>query len=101
MDNSIKYTKKGGTIKLDSHFIQHTNTAVITVADTGIGISKEHIPHIFERFYRADKSRTKSSGGTGLGLSIAKWILDMHQGTIDVWSELDIGTVIKITFPVK
>lgn len=101
MDNSIKYTKKGGTIKLDSHLIQHTNTAVITVADTGIGISKENIPHIFERFYRADKSRTKSSGGTGLGLSIAKWILDMHQGTIDVWSELDIGTVIKITFPVK
>ncbi|HBC97884.1 MAG TPA: sensor histidine kinase [Clostridium sp.] len=101
MDNSIKYTKEGGIIKLDCYFAEDINAAVITVADTGIGISKEHIPHIFERFYRADESRTKSSGGTGLGLSIAKWILDIHKGKIDVWSELDIGTVMKITFPVK
>lgn len=101
MDNSIKYTKEGGTIKLDCYLTKNINTAAIIIADTGIGISKEHIPHIFERFYRADKSRTKSSGGTGLGLSIAKWIIDMHEGKIDVWSELDIGTVIKITFPVK
>lgn len=101
MDNSIKYTKEEGTIKLDCYFKEDTNAAVITVADTGIGISKEHIPHIFERFYRVDESRTKSSGGTGLGLSIAKWILDMHKGKIEVWSELDIGTIIKIIFPVK
>lgn len=101
MDNSIKYTKEEGTIKLDCYFKEDTNAAVITIADTGIGISKEHIPHIFERFYRVDESRTKSSGGTGLGLSIAKWILDMHKGKIEVWSELDIGTIIKIIFPVK
>jgi len=99
VDNSIKYTPEGGTIKLDCYL--RYNTAVITIGDTGIGISEEDIPHIFERFYRADKSRTKSSGGTGLGLSIAKWILDEHNGKIDVWSKLDIGTVIKIIIPVK
>ncbi|MFL0197060.1 sensor histidine kinase [Clostridium sp. WILCCON 0269] len=99
IDNSVKYTPEGGVIKLDCYL--KYNTAVITIADTGIGISKEDISHIFERFYRADKSRTKSSGGTGLGLSIAKWILDKHNGKIDVWSKLDIGTVIKIGIPVK
>ncbi|KAA8669320.1 sensor histidine kinase [Clostridium sp. HV4-5-A1G] len=97
VDNSIKYTQKGGTITVDSYVKE--NSAVIVIADTGVGISKEDIPHIFERFYRVDKSRTKSSGGTGLGLSIAKWIIDKHYGKIDVWSELQIGTIMKITFP--
>ncbi|MHC6180148.1 sensor histidine kinase [Clostridium sp. JNZ X4-2] len=99
IDNSIKYTPSGGTVMLDSYL--KDNAAVIVVSDTGIGISEEDIPRIFDRFYRADKSRTKSSGGTGLGLSIARWIIDRHNGKIDIWSQVDIGTVIKITIPIS
>ena len=82
---------------LDSYL--RKGEAVIVVSDTGAGIAEKDIPHIFDRFYRADKSRTKSSGGTGLGLSIAKWIIDQHNGKISVWSEIQIGTVIKIILP--
>jgi signal transduction histidine kinase len=98
IDNSIKYTEEGGSIQIDSY--KQDNEAIITIGDNGTGISKEDLPHIFDRFYRADKSRTKSSGGTGLGLSISKWIIDNHNGKINVWSEIDIGTVIKITLPI-
>lgn len=99
VDNSIKYTPEGGNITLDS--IKKSNSALITIKDTGIGISKVDIPNIFNRFYRADKSRTKSSGGTGLGLSIAKWIIDNHHGLIDVASKEDEGTTIVIQLPLK
>ncbi len=98
IDNSIKYTEEGESIRVDSY--KKENEAVITIADNGTGISKEDLPRIFDRFYRADKSRTKSSGGTGLGLSISKWIIDKHNGTIHVWSEIDIGTIVKITLPI-
>ncbi|ATW26067.1 sensor histidine kinase [Candidatus Formimonas warabiya] len=99
MDNSIKFTPVGGTIKLNLY--QKAKKAVISIEDSGIGISKEDLPYIFNRFYRADKSRTKSSGGTGLGLAIAKWIIDNHQGKIDVWSELNAGTVVRIELPLQ
>ncbi|RMD02685.1 sensor histidine kinase [Clostridium autoethanogenum] len=98
IDNSIKYTEKGESIKIDSY--KREKEAIITIADNGTGISKEDLPHIFDRFYRADKSRTKSSGGTGLGLSISKWIIDKHNGKIHVWSEINIGTIVKITLPI-
>lgn len=94
MDNSIKYTPEGGTIKLNS-FIRNKQI-VIDIEDTGLGISKEDLPHIFDRFYRADKSRTKETGGTGLGLSIAKWIVLKHKGTIEVQSKLNVGTKVSI-----
>ncbi|MCT8978711.1 HAMP domain-containing histidine kinase [Clostridium sp. CX1] len=99
IDNSIKYTPEEGTIKVDSYV--KSTTAVVTIGDTGIGISENDLLNIFNRFYRADKSRTKSSGGTGLGLSIAKWIIENHNGKIDVWSKLDIGTVIRIELPLR
>lgn len=99
VDNSIKYTPEGGTIKLDSY--KKDDKAIITIGDTGTGISSEDLPYIFDRFYRADKSRTKTSGGTGLGLAIAKWIIDNHNGIVDVWSKPDIGTIIKITLPIS
>lgn len=95
VDNSIKYTPEGGIISISS-FIQN-NEAVIIIEDTGVGISKEDLPHIFDRFYRADKSRTRQTGGTGLGLSIAKWIILKHNGKIDVKSELGMGTKVSIT----
>lgn len=99
IDNSIKYTEEGGVIKINSY---HRNrNLVLEIEDTGSGISKEDLPHIFDRFYRADKSRTKVTGGTGLGLSIAKWIVLRHKGTIEVQSKLGWGTKISILLPLK
>ena len=90
IDNSIKYTESGGTIKISC--TKENAEALITIEDNGIGISKEDLPNIFNRFYRADKSRTKETGGTGLGLAIAKWIILKHKGTIAVESQLNVGT---------
>jgi two-component system sensor histidine kinase ArlS len=99
IDNSIKYTPKGGSIKLNS-YIKKKNL-MLEIIDTGIGIPKEDLPFIFNRFYRCDKSRTKESGGTGLGLSIAKWIIGKHNGSIVVESRPEIGTKISIGLPLK
>ncbi|MGE5445004.1 MAG: two-component system histidine kinase PnpS [Ignavibacteriales bacterium] len=97
IDNAAKYTPEGGAIeigisKLDSQFI-------IEVSDTGIGIPKEHLPRIFERFYRVDKTRSRKLGGTGLGLSIVKHIVIMHGGKIEVQSEVGRGSRFIITLP--
>ncbi|MBC8060634.1 MAG: HAMP domain-containing histidine kinase [Clostridiaceae bacterium] len=94
IDNSIKYTQPGGKIIINC--LNEKNLALITIEDNGIGISKEDLPNIFNRFYRADKSRTKETGGTGLGLSIAKWIILKHKGFIEVESRLNLGTKISI-----
>ncbi|GCD10258.1 sensor histidine kinase [Clostridium tagluense] len=99
IDNSIKYTPSYGRIVLNS-YIKKKNL-ILEIIDTGIGISKEDLPHIFNRFYRCDKSRTKESGGTGLGLSIAKWIIGRHNGSIIVESRLEIGTTIRIGLPME
>ncbi|MDF2503345.1 ATP-binding protein [Clostridium sp.] len=98
IDNSIKYTPDHGTITINC--FQQNNEAIITIEDTGMGIPKEDLPNIFNRFYRADKSRTKKTGGTGLGLSIAKWIILKHRGSIDVQSKIDIGTKITVSLPI-
>lgn len=94
MDNAIKYTPEGGTIKLNSCI--KDNRIIITIEDTGIGISENDLPRIFDRFYRCDESRTKETGGTGLGLSIAKWIIGRHHGSIEVESKLNVGTKITL-----
>lgn len=94
IDNSIKYTPEGGTIKINS--ISSVNGLTITIEDTGIGIATEDLPKIFNRFYRCDKSRTRNTGGTGLGLSIAKWIVDSHNGSIQIESALNEGTKVII-----
>lgn len=73
----------------------------LTVQDTGIGIKKEDYQRIFERFYRADKSRSRQTGGHGLGLSIAKWIVDMHKGTIQISSEMGKGSSFTVRIPNK
>ena len=96
LDNSIKYTHQGGTIRLNS--LLENNKATIIIEDTGMGIAEDHLPHIFDRFYRTDKSRTRESGGTGLGLSIAKWIIDNHSATISIESKLYEGTKITVKF---
>jgi len=99
IDNSIKYTPKGGSIKVESTLRQ--KEALISIEDTGVGISKEDLPYIFNRFYRADKARTRGKGGTGLGLSIAKWIIQKHNGRIDVQSQVNVGTKITIILPLR
>ena len=98
VSNAIKYNRPGGTVTL-SAFSQE-DKVVIKVQDTGIGIPQEDIPRLFERFYRVDKARSREKGGTGLGLAIAKEIVEQHQGTIGVESQLDAGTTVTITLPV-
>jgi len=96
IDNAIKYTEEGEV----SVFLRQTDKEVIIkVKDTGIGIPKEHLDRIFERFYVVDKSRSKKLGGTGLGLSIVKHIVLLHNGKIDVESTPGKGTEFTITFP--
>ncbi|AST05640.1 histidine kinase [Anoxybacillus flavithermus] len=101
LDNAIKYTPEGGTVSLSlaQHVIKQRKVVTMSVADTGIGIAPEHLPRIFDRFYRADKARTRQIGGHGLGLSIAKWIVEAHEGNIHVESEVGKGTTFTITFP--
>ena len=95
--NSIKFTPEAGSIqvKLQSHDSQ----VVFKIADTGIGISDEDRTRIFERFYKADKSRTRTKEGSGLGLSIVKKIVDLHKGTIEVESNIDAGTIFTVSLP--
>jgi two-component system phosphate regulon sensor histidine kinase PhoR len=96
VDNAFKYTEKG-SITISAH--KMNQNAVIIVSDTGIGIPKEHIPRIFERFYVVDRSRSRSTGGTGLGLSIARHIAEIHQGEIIVESSPPLGTTFKVILP--
>ena len=94
VDNSVKYTPEGGKISINAYC--RKKNIYIEISDNGIGISQEDMKHIFNRFYRADPSRTKASGGHGLGLSIAKWIVKEHKGEIEIKSELNKGTVVTI-----
>ena len=99
MSNAIKYTPDGGTIKI-SVFKEAGNLAMI-IKDNGIGIPKEDLPRIFERFYRVDKARSREFGGTGLGLAIAREIVLQHGGDIKLVSSPGIGTEVKITLPAQ
>lgn len=90
ISNAIKYSNKGGKIQI--HISDSHKKVEIRVKDTGKGISQENIPHIFERFYRVDKSRNRNTGGIGIGLTITKTIIEAHEGTIDVESKLGEGT---------
>lgn len=100
IDNSIKFTPENGIITVEGEY-SSKDKAILVIEDTGIGIPKEDIPYIFNRFYRSDKSRSKDKGGTGLGLSIAKWIIAQHNGIVEVKSAVDVGTKISIFLPLK
>lgn len=97
VSNAVKFNGKDGIIRVSVGSEQ--NNAVISVTDTGIGISAEDQPHIFERFYRADASRSRLTGGAGIGLTIVKSIVDAHHGSISVESELGKGTKFTIVLP--
>ncbi len=95
-DNAIRYNVKGGSVRVVVHPVREK--VLVSVQDTGIGISKEHQAHVFERFFRVDKSRSKATGGTGLGLAIVKHIAAKHGAQIQIDSELGCGTTISVTF---
>lgn len=99
IDNSIKYTPDGGSIVINCY--KEASWAVLSVADSGLGIAKEDLPFIFDRFYKCDKSRTRESSGSGLGLSIAKWIIDKHEGSISAESEINQGTKMTVRLPIS
>jgi heavy metal sensor kinase len=97
LDNAVKYTPAGGSIEIALQ--QSNENAVFTVKDTGIGISNDDQPKIFERFYRADKARSRELGGTGLGLAIALWIVEQHRGSITVKSSFGNGSRFVVLIP--
>lgn len=97
LDNAVKYTPSGGRVSLE--FRLENGEALVEIADTGIGIAEVDLPHIFERFYRADQTRSRETRGSGLGLSIAKWIAEIHGGSISVKSQPLQGSRFLIRFP--
>jgi len=98
LDNALKYTAQGS---VSLSLSRSDNNAVITVTDTGIGIPEEHLAHIFERFYRVDKARSRSEHGTGLGLTIVKYITEAHNGKIKVVSQPGKGSTFIVTLPLS
>ena len=99
LSNAISYSKVSGQVIV--RVFKEGNKRVLEVQDFGIGISKQDQKHIFERFYRVDKARSRDSGGTGLGLSITKHIMEAHQGRINVFSEPEKGSTFRVTFLIK
>jgi heavy metal sensor kinase len=97
LDNAIRYTPPGG--KVSALLEAHGPDVRIRVADTGMGISPDAAPHVFERFYRADKARSRADGGFGLGLAIVKWIAESHNGAVELTSQPESGSVFTVTLP--
>jgi two-component system phosphate regulon sensor histidine kinase PhoR len=99
LDNAIKYSTPGGTIEI--HAVKKYDEVLISICDHGIGIEKEHLPRLFERFYRVDKARSRKLGGTGLGLAIVKHIVQAHNGKVTVESRPGKGSTFTLHFPIK
>jgi signal transduction histidine kinase len=99
VENAVRYTPAGGTVTVASR--DRGTIAELTVADTGIGIPAEHLPHIFERFYRVDTGRSRQVGGTGLGLSIVRQVAEAHGGQVRVRSTVGQGTTFTVVLPVS
>jgi heavy metal sensor kinase len=99
LDNGIKYTPEGGEIEV--RVSRNGREVLVAVRDTGIGIPAEHLPHVFDRFYRVDKARSRAEGGTGLGLSIAQSIVVAHAGRIDLASTPGQGTTCTVRLPAE
>lgn len=99
LDNAIKYTEKG-SVKVTLRLSNDKESMILKISDTGIGIPEEDQERIFERFYRVDKGRSRKMGGTGLGLSIVKHIVELYQGQLELKSQMNVGTTIRISFPI-
>jgi two-component system phosphate regulon sensor histidine kinase PhoR len=98
ISNAVRYTPGGGEIEII--WTQREGRPVFSVRDSGIGIEPHHIPRLTERFYRVDRSRSRSTGGTGLGLAIVKHVLSRHQGHVEIISEPGRGSTFSAVFPV-
>jgi two-component system phosphate regulon sensor histidine kinase PhoR len=103
VDNAVKYTaaKRHGPKEVWLRIYAQNNFALIEVEDSGVGIPEESLKHIFERFYRVDKARSRKMGGTGLGLAITRFIVEKHRGSINLESEYGTGTIFKVKLPLK
>lgn len=99
LDNAFKYTPSPGTVSLKLE--RKTDSVMMTVQDSGIGIAEEELPRIFDRFYRVDKARSREQGGAGLGLAIAKWIVTQHRGSISVESHPSQGSLFRVELPLS
>jgi two-component system phosphate regulon sensor histidine kinase PhoR len=97
LDNAVKYSPPGGEVHMRAQ--TRDGEMAIEISDAGIGISTDDLPHIFERFYRADKARSRDLGGTGLGLSIVKHIAQLHGGSVEAESRMGQGTTIRVRLP--
>lgn len=97
LDNAVKFTRPGGKVFVEGKL--HDGQVSLTISDTGVGISAADLPHVFQRFYRADKSRSSDTGGVGLGLAICQAIAKSHRGQIVISSHVDTGTSVQLTFP--
>jgi len=97
LDNALKYSDKGGAVRLAAE--RRNGELTLSVSDKGAGIGQEDLPRIFERFYRADKARSRKLGGTGLGLSIVKHIAQLHGGRVEAESDVEKGTTIRVILP--
>lgn len=98
LDNALKYTPADGTVTVELR--RGAGTAELVVRDTGVGIPEAELPHVFERFYRADPARARDPGGTGLGLPIAQWIAEQHRGEVRLESRPGVGTTVSVRIPV-
>ena len=97
LDNAIKYSDSGA--RVDVEIEEDDSTLTVRIRDTGVGIPKEDLNQLFERFYRVDKDRSRATGGSGLGLAISRQIVEMHGGSISVESEVDVGSVFEVRLP--
>jgi two-component system heavy metal sensor histidine kinase CusS len=97
--NALAHTPAGGSVTLSA--TDHNGSTRVEVVDTGCGISAEHLPHVFDRFYRADPTRSSKNGSVGLGLAIVRSIMDLHGGAVEITSEVGRGTRVTLTFPRK
>ncbi|MNC44783.1 Alkaline phosphatase synthesis sensor protein PhoR [compost metagenome] len=96
LENAVRYTEEGA---IRARFQNKPKITQLIIEDTGMGIPADELPYIFDRFYRVEKSRSREFGGTGLGLAIVRKLVELQGGTIDVYSELGVGTRFVLSFP--
>jgi two-component system sensor histidine kinase BaeS len=97
LGNAVRHTPPGGAVRVVAR--RAGDGVEVTVADTGEGIAPEHLPHVFERFYRADPSRSRATGGAGIGLAVVKQLVEAHGGRVGVESTPGRGTILRFTLP--